>query len=800
MNRGLRYLGTGGAILTVLLVAIDLQRHATESAAISKSQETPPPGFRQRLRGLGWTEISFQGHVEMEAENRYPQADGRTIAIPSYQVVGTNPVPQRGGMQLLEAKIHSLDSTHPEIAKHTDFSVEAPSAWIPLEKNQRRFAFDMERLWQLESPTYSMPNFHQGRALSIATQHADLDPVSNQVFGRGPFALTSGDLRLEGADIFFDPATSRVEFQPRNGALRWSIRSRGGAVFQGSCDGPGSFFPSADGGYQLEFHAVEEVSTIFPQNSSMPGTLLTRDMVLHLLPAGDGSWRPDSAYAMGPTDWQGSVLQMQGGDSEVQWSEEGALQQLTVHGPVEVRPQDGSFEWASADGMAVYDPATETVRLVDNIMAKHARGMLTGDWAELGPQMWQVGGSVMALGDEGLALGELLETDRQGQWMLQGNAEIHPQQGQIEWIRSPEIHFDERGRVFTDAGFSLRAEFDGAPLIASGRHLDSRLQGGRSASDPPVRRTDAHGQLQVQHLDRTLSGEVLEQTGARAFRLMGDSSQGLRVHGQARMDAIPVELECGRLSWDGREVTVELEPILRVPAASLHLAGEWVEVRARQILQHAEHRSWELRENVECSGALQGSASNAVWIPGQGLEMKAVGRAADGSPNMVQLAGTLEDGRPFSLQALELTYSENGWLHLQNQAYLSVQEIDATAPSQLWAKTIEVSSQKGWAEGKAHFSADFGTGAARRMDWTRYPGEGDFLLLVDEAKLSGQGLQATGPHLEIDTRVGTITCIGAPNLPATLRMEDGRTAVGDWMRFFLESGRFESQGARFETP
>ncbi|MGB0951933.1 MAG: hypothetical protein ACPG31_01790 [Planctomycetota bacterium] len=793
MNRGLRLIGIAGASLTLAFVAVDLQRHAAASASIGAGSETPPPGFRQRLRGLGWTEISFQGSVEMEAEKRFPQADGSTVTKPSYKVVGRDPEPLSEGMQLVDASIQTL------AASKSRFSVNSPNTWIPLVQDQARFAFDMERLWQLEDPVFEMPDFHEGRALRIETTHADLDPATDQVFGRGPFLLVSGDLRLEGADIFFDPATSRVEFQPLDGVLSWSIKSADGSTYKGSSDGPGSFAPSDDGGYRLEFHADKMVRTLFPADSAMPGTLLTRDMTLHLLPDGDGSWRPAEAHAEGPTDWRGSSLAMQGADSVVVWSEDGALSHLTVYGKVEVQPLDDSFDWASADGLARFTPKNEMLRLEKNIMAKHQRGLLSGDWAELSPTQWRAGGNVMAAGEEGIAMADLLHTDRQGNWKLSGAAEIRPKEGQIEWVRSPEILFDEKGHVYTHAGFELLATVDEQPLRASGDHLDSRLEKGRSASDPQVRRTNADGNLFVEHQGRQLRGAQLEQTGDKSFRLSEDVTSGKRVTGSASIGETPVHLDCGRMTWDGLQVTIEGEPRIDVPAESLGLAGETVTIRARRILQFAETGTWELRDDVRCSGALVGAGSRATWQMDQELQLLAEGLDETRNTRTAFLEGTLTDGRRFAARGVDIRWLHSERLAIQEKGYLSFQQPDAEQASELWGDQIELGETSGWALGEARFQADGVTGSARRIDWTRYA-EGDFLVLEEDAQLGRDNMFAKGPHLEVDTRVDTITSIGTDALPATLRAEDGRTAVGEWLRYHLDSGRFESRGARFESP
>jgi len=799
LNRGLRLFGIAGAALTLTWVAIDLQRHAEESASIGTGRENPPPGFRQRMRGLGWTEISFKGHVEMEAEKRFPQADGSVLVVPSYKVVGNDPLPLGEGMSLGDSIIRSPDDSTDQ-SKNTSFVVTSPKAWIPLVQDQARFAFDMDRLWQLEDPVFEMADFHKGSPLRIETAHADLDPKTDQIFGRGPFLLISGDLRLEGADIFFDPETSRVEFQPLDGQLSWRIRDQHGATFQGFSDGPGSFSENPREGFRLEFHAIQQARTVFPADSVMPGVLITRDMTLHLVPSTEGSWHPASAKALGPTNWEGETLKMVGADSEVIWKDDGDLDFLTVLGPVTVTPMDDSFDWASATGFARFRPKSEVVRLEENVKAKHPRGILHGDWAELGPDAWEVGGSVLVDGDEGIASGEWLHTDRKGNWGLSGDAEIQPREGQVDWIRSPEIHFNEKGRVFTDAGFELQATVEEQPLFASGNHLDSKMERGRSASDDLVRRTFADGDLFVLHQGRELRGAKLEQTGDKSFRMLGDLGTKTRVTGNAMVGETPVALDCGRLSWDGAEVTIEDGPLIEIAASTLGLQGDVIQIRARKILQHEANGTWELRDKVTLSGALVGAGDRLIWTPGKDMQFFSEGRGSNGQTKHASMGGTLADGRIFGADGEHISYAELGRLAVQGSAHLSLLRPTESAPYELWGDDVELGETSGWAIGHARFQTADASGSAQRIDWTRYPTLGDLIILEEDAVIQQGNILASGPHLEVDTRVGTITSIGAENLPAKLRAEDGRSAVGDWLRYHLDSGRFESRGARFETP
>ena len=66
---------------------------------------------------------------------------------------------------------------------------------------------------------------------------------------------------------------------------------------------------------------------------------------------------------------------------------------------------------AEAEERAIVDAATEALRLEGDIAALHPRGILLGDWAELGDTRWEIGGRVFALGEDGMASAERLHTD-----------------------------------------------------------------------------------------------------------------------------------------------------------------------------------------------------------------------------------------------------------------------------------------------------------------------------------------------------------------------------------------------------
>jgi len=798
LSRILRLIGFTGAILVTFLVGLDLFQHARAAALVSESAEPAPPGFRQKLPGIGTVVTAFRGPINIVAEKRVPQESGTTLFVERFRVQGDDPEPLAEGVSMTDAVIDSLDAA-PGRPTRTAFTVVAPKAWMPLDENADRFTFDMEKLWQLEQPILTMLDFNDGRSLVIETERADLDPASDQVFGRGPFTMTSGNLDLEGADLFFDPNLSRVEFQPLDGVLSWKIRGNDGSVYRGECDGPGAFFPGENGGYRLELYAIEQVTSWFPPDSIMPGKLLTRDLVLELVPDAEGSWRPDSATADGPTDWTGNTLHMLGVDSVIAWDDAGGLQDLTVLGPVRVEPHDRSFEWASSNEFARYTPATDTVRLEEKVVAKHDRGTLYGDWAELGPEKWLVGGSVTAKGVDGSGSADLLESDRKGNWWLTGNAELRPLETDVEWLRSPVIHFTEDGLVETDATFKSKAIIDGEKLFASGDSFRSMMVAGSTSLEPYVRRSEADGNLDVVFQGRTLHGEHLRQTGDKSFQMTGGPSRDSRVHGTYQFEGHEAQLDCGLLIWDGKQVDVLQDPMVSLPAAALRLSGDRVLVYADRILQDAETQTWELIDNVRFAGAMTGAGAKAILVPDIKLELLAGERFRAGRNETAWLDGTLENGALFRGRGEVLRYLAGGRLAIDGQAFASYQGLEQKSPAELSGDRLEFGENSGWAEGKANFNSADISGKADRVDWTRVEVDEHFLLLVGDALLRRDTVEARGPRIEMDTRASTITSIGAEGLPARLRAADGRRMIGEWLRYNLDSGLFDSRGAKFET-
>lgn len=798
MNRSLRFVGLGGAALVVFWVGLDMFQHARAAALVSHSAELGPPGFDQNLNGIGGFEIAFRGRPTFVAEKRVPQNGGTTLFVPRFRVEGDDPAPLADGISMSTVVIDSLDA-EPGRTTRTAFTVVAPDAWMPLDESAAQITFDMEKLWQLERPVLTMPDFTEGRSLVLETEHADLDPSTDQVFGRGPFTMTSGNLQLQGADLFFDPSISRVEFQPLDGVLSWKIRGNDGTFYRGECDGPGAFFPGENGGYRLELYALEEVQSWFPAESAMPGKLLTKDLTIELVSDAQGSWRPNRATADGPTDWTGASLHMLGANSIIAWNNLGVLQALTVLGPVRVEPHDRSFDWASSDGFARYTPATDTVRLEDHVVAKHNRGILKGDWAELAPQKWLVGGQVTADGDDGSGSADLLESDRAGNWFLTGNAELIPNNSDVQWLRSPAIHFTENGLVETNVTFTTKAVIGNENLFARGDRFISQMQRGPTSLQPDVRRTSASGNLEVVYQGRTLVGEHLQQIGESSFEMRGDPARNKRVHGTYQLDNYEAYLDCGLLIWDGVQVEVLQSPMVSLPAAALHLSGDRVLVYADQIRQDAATGTWELIDHVRLGGAMTGEGSRAILIPDNRLELQAGNRFRDGRNETAWLAGTLEDGTLFRGRGEVLRYHSDGKLAIDRQAFASYQGVGNENPAELYAENLEFRKDSGWAEGDARFLSDDLSGRADRIDWTLLGEEEHLLLLVGNAFLQRDMVEAHGPHIELNTRASTITSIGAENLPARLRADDGRRMIGEWLRYNLDSGLFDSRGAEFEA-
>jgi hypothetical protein len=798
LSQTLRVVGLAGAVLVLFLVGWDMFQHARAAALVSESAEPGPPGFRQKLSGIGFVDTAFRGRINIVAEKRVPQDSGTTLFVPRFRVEGDDPSPLADGVSMTLAVIDSLDA-EPGQPTRTAFTVVTPKSWMPLDESADRFTFDMEKLWQLEQPVLTMPDFTEGRSLVLETEHADLDPSSDQVFGRGPFTMTSGNLRLEGSDLFFDPNVSRVEFQPLDGVLSWRIQGNDGTVYRGECDGPGAFFPGEDGGYRLELYAIEEVQSWFPAESAMPGKLLTKDLTIELVADAEGSWRPNRATADGPTDWTGNTLHMLGANSIIAWDNTGKLQDLTVLGPVRVEPHDRSFDWASSDGFARYTPLTDSVKLEENVVAKHNRGTLYGDWAELAPEKWLVGGKVTANGVDGSGSADLLESDRDGNWYLTGHAELRPFETDVEWLRSPVIHFTESGLVETNATFTTKAIIDDQELFARGNSFHSSMVAGATSLLPDVRRSNAHGDLEVIYQGRTLFGEHLFQTGDHSFEMTGDPARGKRVHGTYLLDHYEAQLDCGRRVWDGANVEVQQSPVVSLPAAALHLSGDRVLVYADVIRQDSATGIWQLIDNVKLGGAMKGAGAKAVLIPDDRLELQASDRFREGHNETAWLEGILDNGALFQGRGEVLRYHSDGRLAIDRQAFASYQATGKESPAQLFGDRLEFGETSGWAEGHARFLSAEISGSADRVDWTRMGLEEHLLVLVGNALLQRETVEARGPRIELDTRASTITSIGAEGLPARLRAADGRRMVGKWLRYNLDSGLFDSRGAQFET-
>jgi hypothetical protein len=239
--------------------------------------------------------------------------------------------------------------------------------------------------------------------------------------------------------------------------------------------------------------------------------------------------------------------------------------------------------------------------------------------------------------------------------------------------------------------------------------------------------------------------------------------------------------------------------MVSLPAAALHLSGDRVLVYADQIRQDAATGTWELIDNVRLGGAMKGAGAKAVLIPDDRLELQAEDRFREGHNETAWLEGTLENGALFQGRGEVLRYHSDGRLAIDRQAFASYQAVGKESPAQLFGERLEFGETSGWAEGDARFLSDELSGSADRVDWTRVDLENHLLVLVGNALLQRETVEARGPRIELDTRASTITSIGAEDLPARLRAADGRRMIGKWLRYNLDSGLFDSRGAQFET-
>lgn len=111
----------------------------------------------------------------------------------------------------------------------------------------------------------------------------------------------------------------------------------------------------------------------------------------------------------------------------------------------------------------------------------------------------------------------------------------------------------------------------------------------------------------------------------------------------------------------------------------------------------------------------------------------------------------------------------------------------------------------GWFEGDARAATGERTGRARRIEWTRGDAGNALLQFLGDAYLEGPEGEARGAQVNYDSHDPAARFLemwGAPGAPAQLDLKEGRTVVGEWLRFDLETRLLSTtQGSfRASTP
>ena len=774
MNAVFRYLGLTGVVLVLLLLTRD---------ALRDEPRVPPPvlpevhhsGFPLPLEGLGEPTLTLIGESGWTMFDDIELPDGEIVRRARWRIDGIDPAPEGDGVVIHDAVLRSLEAAAP-------FVVRSPRMWVPTVPGAAGPQPDRTRHWQLAAPFIEVEQLFDGRAATIRSESAELDPVDNRMLGHGPFELLSGSLKLEGSELRFDPQTRRVDFSPQDGLVSWVLTrdAESGAV-RGDSDGRGFLMPAGEGRAQVRFEDSEQVRTFLPSQSG-GGELRTRDLDLLLAAGAAGEWLPMRAYATGPTRWRDAARLLVGGDATLDFDSSGDPGSIEVGGPVRVFPGEGQLDSATADGGAWFDPSHEAVYLYGGFTAQRGSNAVRGGWARLEGGRIRAGGGIWAFGEEGIAHADNLREVGEGEWLADGEAVFFPASAALDEVGAPRILFLENGDFETDTGFRAVGRHEGEQVTMQGQALRSRVHG-------DGRRTHADGALQLERGDLKISAERLRQVGPEQLQLYGEP-----LLGQAPLEQGTATLRAGRADWNAGELTLRRAPQLTAPAAALGLAGEPVAIDAREMVRDAAG-AWLLSGEVVFSGALLGNGEEARWSPEGRFALESFSGDAT-------LEGERLDGTRFRGVAPRMLLEPDGRFLLDGGAVVRLQRAVDELPSELRGVHVEGDLDSAWAEGFASFVTPLGDGAGNRIELERVgSGERDFdLHLIGDARLAQDGLTASGARIDYAAAHGEVTVYAGDETKAVIELADGRRATGTRLLYNPTSRTFAGDDLRLERP
>ena len=726
-------------------------------------QETSlgPDGFKQTLNSLGAIETAFEGPVSILAEDRIEQSDGTFVRIPAMQIRGVDPSPENKNMRLLDVYVvafgdHGVDGV-------PRYEIRGPSALLPTDSKRNLLSLDRTLPWIFEKPTLIFPAMVGGKDFTLKAEAASLNPQSGIVQCEGLYTLSSPGLLVQGFGISLHPEDGTVLFGQKNGTTEWSIELEPGIWLAGKNDGGGQFLSDKNKSW-LELRAIKECVALFPENSTMPGTLRTNGLQLELSSTESG-WTPQMLDGFTPTQWRSPSEYLTGNQSQLTWKE-ASINELVVHGPVSATFHHRQEQTAKASQRAVLDSRTGDLELWGKVQVRRNTGSLQADWAKIETNTWRAKGNVYYQGEEGKVFAEEAFSRPIEGIFATGNASAHPSRPGLDALRAPTIQLTPEGSLQVPGRFQLKGHDEGDEWSVEANSLETRTTSEDTHSL-------ARGKVIWQRGQLVARGDQLLQRGGRRSILTG--KPGVPAQATFPLEEGAAKAEAMRFVLSGETLRLQEGPTLSLPASAAGLSGDRLVVHAK-FINRLENGQWEFLGNVSFTGALRGEAQKALWTPQESLFFL-------GAPQRLWFEGHRLDGSPFQVFADEITFFSNGNALLKSNAEIHCHPKQAEGPLHITANRIQFTDIGGKAEGQVHLNTSSHVGEAQRVDWQRSTPNQLSIQLHEKAHLICPEGEVFGDRLNYDPHAALLRAQAGNGNQARLLLKDGREILSPWIQF-----------------
>lgn len=720
-----------------------------------------PEGFRQNVKSLGVIETAFEGPISILAEDRIEQSDGTISRVPAMRIQGHDPSPEDDSMRLFE--VHVVAFGDKGIHGIPRYEIHGPSALLPTDSASNLLSLDRTLPWVFEKPTLVFPAMTDGKDFTLEAEMAFLSPLSGIVRCKGAYTLSSPGLLIQGVDITLNPKDRAILFGQKNGNTEWSVELEPNIWLTGNNDGGGRFYSDQKKSW-LELHAKKKCLAIFPENSTMPGTLHTNGLQLELAGTKSG-WAPQKLDALTPTQWQGKSEHLIGNQAQLTWKENTA-HELVIRGPVSATFFRREEQIAKASQQAVLDSKTGDLELWGKVHVQRNLGSLRADWAKIHAKTWEAKGQVHYQGEEGeLFADEAFSRPFDGIF-AKGNAAAHPSKPGLDILRASTIQLTPNGNLQVPQRFRLEGRDEGNAWSVEANSLETRP----TSEDI---HSLARGEVIWQRGELIARGDELLQRGGRRSVLTGKAKAP--AHATFPLEEGLAKAEAMRFVLSGETLHLQGKPSLSLPAKAIGLSGDHLFIHAK-FINRLENGQWEFIGNVHFTGALQGEAKRALWTPQDSLFFL-------GEDRLLRFEGERLDGSPFQVFAKEVTFFKNGNSLLAGDAEIHCHPRRAQSSLQITAHTIQFTESGGKAEGQVQLTTSTHAGEAARIDWQRPSPEQLAIQLQENAHLICPEGEVFGDHINYEPQAALLRAQSENGAQAKLLLKDGREILSPWIHF-----------------